>query len=372
MLVGRHSTIGPWSVVLTLALVTGAPALAADAEHSAMAEQLFRDARSLMVAERNSEALEKLKASQELDPGLGTLLNLAECFERLGKTASAWGRFTEAEQLAQRDGDTTRARTAAQRARKLEPKLVRLRVIVPAVSDIGSPVIELDGSPLNTALLGTPIPVDPGTHDIRVRADGRKTWETSVNAITAGQVVEVTVPDLAREETPEVQSAPEGPAGAERQLATPNDSRAKIKPTLAVPGVSLAPAPTASAPHDNGTLSKPGLGTLIIGGAGIVALGAASGFGISSWVAWNSAKDQGCTGGHCPTPQAQSRAASAGTRADIATGGFVVGAGLLATAAAIYFFSDARSQAAPRVATRLTWDATLSRDRVAATMALSF
>ena len=45
-----------------------------------------------------------LERSHSLDPSSGTLLNLGDCQEHLGRTASAWRAFTEARALASSDG----------------------------------------------------------------------------------------------------------------------------------------------------------------------------------------------------------------------------------------------------------------------------
>ena len=69
-----------------------APAVMAEpsARDRAAAEATFRQATALMDEERFAEACEKFAASQDLDPGLGTLLHLADCYDRAGRTASAW------------------------------------------------------------------------------------------------------------------------------------------------------------------------------------------------------------------------------------------------------------------------------------------
>src|SRR5215213_1281862 len=93
----RLATLG---VVAALGLCTAEPAFAQDASGKAAAESLFENAVQLMKAGRFSEACPKLETSQRIDPGVGTLLYLAECYEKLGRTASAWATFREAESLA--------------------------------------------------------------------------------------------------------------------------------------------------------------------------------------------------------------------------------------------------------------------------------
>ena len=65
------------------------------AQDRALAETLFRDGRALVQAGKVAEGCTKLADSQQLDPQMGTLLNVALCQEQQGKTASAWAAFVE-------------------------------------------------------------------------------------------------------------------------------------------------------------------------------------------------------------------------------------------------------------------------------------
>ena len=115
------------------------------ADDKALATILFRDGRALMAAGRIPEACAKLEESQRLDPGGGTLLNLALCHEHEGRLARSWSEFIEAELVARGDGRGDREVEAASHVRALEPRLPRLTIVVPPAAQVEGLEIERDG-----------------------------------------------------------------------------------------------------------------------------------------------------------------------------------------------------------------------------------
>ena len=75
-------------VIALLALVTLArPAVAQSTSDKAAAQAQFDEARKLLKMGDTAAACDKLAESQRLEPAVGTLLNLATCYEKLGRTA---------------------------------------------------------------------------------------------------------------------------------------------------------------------------------------------------------------------------------------------------------------------------------------------
>src|SRR4051794_23940777 len=97
---GRGSFRRLRAPTLATFFVAMAAAPLARANDVADAEDLFRRAKSLMASKHYSEACPLFKESYRLDPGMGTRLNLALCYEANGQIALAWGEFRAVEQQA--------------------------------------------------------------------------------------------------------------------------------------------------------------------------------------------------------------------------------------------------------------------------------
>lgn len=223
------------SAAIFLAVLVAAPAVHADPITDA--EDLFRRAKALIADKKYVEACPLLGESYRLDPGMGTLLNLALCHEEIGKTAAAWGEFRSVEQQARAavPPNESRAQLAREHADRLQPRLSRVRVVVPAESRAPGLVITIDGE-AKAEPLWAGVPVDPGTRVIEASAAGKLPAIIKVKIDDEGVLETVTVPVLA--------DAPASivPAGGARldELEQYASNRARRTTGFVIAGIGLA------------------------------------------------------------------------------------------------------------------------------------
>ncbi len=193
----RHivsTTIGVAATVLALSV--GRVAIADEAPSAtdaASAEVLFKKARGLMDEGRTEEACAAFDASYQFDPAPGTLLNIGACNRSLGRTATAWSQFVEAERLLRRRGDTRRADFAKGEAAALEAGLAHL--VLEAASRPPGLTIARDGIETRVGSLGTSLPIDPGRHEIVAKATGYATYKGFVT-VAPGKEIHFEIPTL--------------------------------------------------------------------------------------------------------------------------------------------------------------------------------
>lgn len=188
--------VGAMAISLSVLWASSARAEPSAADRAA-AEALFAEGRKLLAEGDALAACPKFAESKRLDPGIGTMLNLADCYERIGKTASAWGMFNEAEDAARRAHDTLgRDEEAHRRAQQLEPRLSRLIIAVSRENRTSSLEVLRDGQPVGEGMWGTAIPVDPGEHTIEARAPGKEPWTGRARVEASPGTMTVSVPAL--------------------------------------------------------------------------------------------------------------------------------------------------------------------------------
>lgn len=288
-------------VVAALAL----PTLAHAGNNAAAAQALFEEARALIAAGNYAAGCAKLEGSQALDPGPGTQFNLALCYEKSGRSASAWATYLEAAAGYQATSRPDWEAKARDRARILAPTLSKLRIVVAAdaPSDLA---ITRDGVAVVASELGTAIPVDPGPHLVEAKASGRATFRASP-VLAAGQSSQV---DIA------LGSAPASAAPA------------------------VVPAPAGAPSHAV---------AYVVGGVGVAALAFGAVAGIVA-LSRNASSTGICPDdGVCRDAGARSDSRAAGDWATVSTIGFIAGGALLAGGAVLYLVAPGSSSPAARV-----------------------
>ncbi len=160
----------------------------------AAAESTFTRARELLDAERFEEAALAFQESHRQAPSVGALLNLGVCFEKLGRTASAWAAYKEAIKLARARGEPAKVEKGEELLAAVEPTLARL-LLRPA-EPIPGLLVRRGDLTLGVGSFDVPIPVDPGVVVLRVEAPERAPREVRVT-VEAGATVEVDLPILA-------------------------------------------------------------------------------------------------------------------------------------------------------------------------------
>jgi serine/threonine-protein kinase len=286
------------SIIVSLLL---SPQVAA--ADTATAEALFREGRRLMAAGELASACPKLAESHRVDPATGTLLALALCYERLGKTASAWASYSEAASRAKREQHAEREQAARERAAALEPTLSTLTIqITGKTQRLPGLVVERDGESVGSAAWNTPVPIDPGEHVLRASAEGHGRFEKRIRVGSERDRAIVEIPELEPLERSPVRS----------------NARAQS---------------TRSKPVDDQPSSLRTWG-LVTAGVGVIALGVGTYFGLHAMGRNDASKDD-CDGNVCGEAGWTARQ-DARTAGDISTLAFIGGGVLVATGVGLF------------------------------------
>jgi serine/threonine-protein kinase len=283
------------------------------AEDKALATMFFQEGRMLMAEGRVADACPKLEESQRLDPGGGTLLNLALCHELEGRLARSWSEFKEAAIAARRDGRRDRESEATSHVGSLEPRLSRLTIAVPARTQVEGLVIERDGHEVGPGAWSTAIPIDGGSHVVRASALGRDPFTATIVIGNEADNQTVEIPVLA---TPVV------------VVASPRVS-SPASPASPVTGAALT-APTFTPAR----LRWAGIGTA---GVGVVLLGTA-GYALAEALSAKNASNSNCFADGCNDAGLQSRH-DAVSRGNLATLLGVSGAVLVGAGATLFYLA---------------------------------
>jgi hypothetical protein len=290
--------------IFPLIVVTLGVPVAAHAQQAA-ADALFDSARASMTKGDFANACEQFRASDKLDPAVGTELNLADCEEKRGHVASAWELYrTVSDKLSESDERLAFARS---RAQTLQARVPRLTLSLAADAPKDSTV--RDGNvDLGSAAFGVALPLEPGAHELVVSAPG---FEARTFQLQLAE-------------------------GEARALSVAPGNRAAAAPASAPP--SLAKEPVKREESADSGSSRRTLG-FVLGGVGVAGLGAGAVAGLLSigkqhTVSAECQPDKSCT-------SAGVSAAHSGRTLELVSNiGWVVGAGALGVGAYLLLTSS--------------------------------
>ncbi len=299
-------TLAIRAALFSLTFSLAAPALAQ--RDPVAAEALFREGRAAADAGNLPVACSKFKASYELEPTLGTLFNLADCEERLGRLAAAWQHFHQL--LDQLPASDDRRPHVQSHSAQIEPRVPRLRVVLHKPDDPkDQPTVSQDGVVLGEARLGVSLPVDPGSHRVVVSAPDH-----------TDKSFDVTLAE-----------------GEHKDLEVSMGS-AIVHP--------VAPPPAPPPPPKRSPLRTVGF---IVGGAGLASAAVGAIFGGLA-LSDNGKSNAQCTGSVCASQDAVTLHERAKTEALVADITIFGGAALVATGVVLFLVSRPKPNEGLRVA----------------------
>jgi len=186
-------------VVAGLTVGTFCPPASAQAEdQAAAASALFDQAKALMDKGNFTEACPKLVESEALDPQVGTMLNLALCYEFVGKTGSGCAMWRKAEAAAARKLQPDREELARDRAAKVCARAPLIAIDVAPQAGRDRVEVTINDVRVPPQQWHTPQPFDPGEYELRAQGAGRRPWSSTV-VVDEQHPAIVVVPVLASE-----------------------------------------------------------------------------------------------------------------------------------------------------------------------------
>ena len=230
-------------------------ALTATATAEPTADEYFKHGRELLKSHKYADACAQFEHSQQLDPAIGTLYNIAQCDAEIGKLATALAAYRD---VIAHDTNVTRRKAATAAAKKLEPHVPRLIVKADAGVDLA-----LDGAKIAA---DAATPVDLGKHEITAQQTNHQEFHKTVAISDEGQTVTINAKLVAIEAVPVTAVIETHPA----------------PPPLPPAVVRIPPTPKSEPSHRRVI----GIATTAVG---VAALGTGAVFGVLARSKWNAA-----------------------------------------------------------------------------------
>lgn len=180
-------------------MLVAAPAAAQDPTEGelAAAREMFNDGKDLEKEGNWADALAMFKKVAEVKMTPQVRFHIALCEEKLGRLVSAINGFELAAQEASRAGSSAAevGVNAPARAAALRKRVAAVNLVVKG--RISRSRILIDGAPVGAALIGSPIPVDPGRHTVELQTDGKVVFFKELTLEEKGQAtVDIEVNDV--------------------------------------------------------------------------------------------------------------------------------------------------------------------------------
>jgi len=294
-----------------LATALHAPAVFADAPRpgapapSSEAEQRFRRGQSLLQAGRVADACREFEESQRLEPALGTLLNMANCHERLERLLLAMREFQEAASAAHAAGITDVESFARERASTLAREIPSLEVRVDRATAPAGLSVRVGSMLIAPPEWGIPRPVEPGRYRIEATAPGRVSFQKELTLARGSGRLIVHIPNL-----------PEA-----------------------------APATESDSPSDSGVRFGPRrVAAIVAGGVGVAGVVTGTIFGLRS-MSKHDDSERYCDNGRCTEQRGVDLSSEARTAGNLSTVAFAIGAAGLAGGAVLWFTAETEETA---------------------------
>jgi hypothetical protein len=302
------------AAALTCSVAHAEPS-AADVERS---KELFASGRKLVESGRCDVGAPILEESLRLNESIGARVTLAQCARR---PIEAWTHLKMAELVAVKNGDP-RIATVHDRLAALEQQVALVQIdLGQTARNVPGLELRVDQSRIDPTLwrAGT-IAVEPGRRVLEAMAPGKRRWTREVDARSGVvAVVPITMED----------------DGSPAALPPPPPSKAPKEAPK-----EEAPKETAPAPEETSEkpLSRAGL---VVAGAGLLAIGTATFFGLSAMSRMDESREKHCgsainqrDSNRCD-PQGLDLRESAVWRADLSSALFALGGVALAAGVAL-------------------------------------
>ena len=202
-------------------------------EKAATARTMFKEARQLAAEGHYQAACALFEQSYELEAGIGTEFNWADCLEHQGRTASARRLFLQVATVAKEQNQPQREQAAMERADRLLTRLTRLQVQCDGTCPQELRVYRNDVELVEASWV-VPTAVDPGHFRVEVGDRKRPSWSTRVSVPADPVTIMVPVASV------DAQSPPS------QTPATPPKSRVFPAPNERSPLARRPPQPAKS------------------------------------------------------------------------------------------------------------------------------